>query len=126
MKGVRTFYGTFMSGAALGAAVVWVVEELRRRKREGEPRLVLVHSADRDARLPLKRDEGAGDPSMLMAREAAMPATFERSGGAPGGSQPAEVHETPGQPGRQLDHSDPSQRVRSARVPGADAEGDRA
>lgn len=126
MKETRTFYGTFWSGALLGAAVVWLLEEIRLRRRANEPRLVLVHSADRNPRVPLKREEGAGDPSLLTTRHAETPTTFERSGGAPGGSQPAEVHEAPGHPGQRLDHSDPSQQVRSARVPDTQPEQDRA
>jgi hypothetical protein len=56
-----SWHSTFWSGALCGAAVVWIAEEMRRRR--GRPRLVLVRNNAPGARTP-RRDEGAGNPAV--------------------------------------------------------------
>ena len=66
-------------------------------------------------RLRRNEPESAGDPSILSpGRTRTSVTSFERTGGAPGGSGEVERLEVPGQAGRLIDHSDPSTPVRMA------------
>lgn len=57
--------------------------------------------------------ESAGDPAKLAPFRTHDASTqFERQGGSPGGATDPERLETPGRPGQQIDHSDPSAPVR--------------
>jgi hypothetical protein len=66
------------------------------------------------ARVVLKRDQNTGDPAALTSARTGATAGFERAGGAPGGSSPAESSEAPGHPGRALEYSDPHTPVKPA------------
>ncbi len=66
------------------------------------------------ARVRLNRDENAGDPAALTAARTGKAAGFERPGGAPGGSSPAEASEAPGHPGEALEYTDPNKAVKPA------------
>jgi hypothetical protein len=109
---------TFWTGAFCGAAVAGVAARLLRRKY-GRPQLVAggkLRDPAKILRIPLKRDTGAGDPAALAPERSHSHSRpeFERSGGAPGGVEAAEVHEAPGRYGERLDHSDPAQPVHSS------------
>jgi hypothetical protein len=66
------------------------------------------------ARVVLKRDQNTGDPAALTSARTGATAGFERAGGAPGGSSPAESSEAPGHPGRALEYIDPHTPVKPA------------
>ncbi len=66
----------------------------------------------RQRRIALRRDEGAGDPSMLTAARTGANAGFERQGGAPGSTHRPESSEVPGRPGQAIDYTDASAPVR--------------
>ena len=60
----------------------------------------------------LRRDEGAGDPNILTSARTGANATFERAGGAPGGTQRPEASEVPGRPGQAIDYTNAAAPVR--------------
>ena len=105
----------FWTGALCGAAVAYVTDQLLLRRRRPTHGLSVVDGGNAKLlRIPLKRDSAAGDPALLAFDRSSSRPSFERRGGAPGGTAAAEVHETPGHPEQQLDYSDPAQPVRSA------------
>ena len=71
-------------------------------------------AAGAPSRLRLKRDDNAGDPSTLTSARTGATASFERAGGAPGGTDTPEWLEVPGRPGQRMGHDDPSRPVKPA------------
>lgn len=107
---------TFWTGALCGAAIAYLAERFVGARRGKKRRFGVIRGKAPVFRIPLKRDEGAGDPAALSPVWSPSRPVFERRGGAPGGTAAVEVQEVPGHPGRQLDHSNAAQQVRSART----------
>ncbi|MGI8770568.1 MAG: hypothetical protein ACR2JE_03960 [Acidobacteriaceae bacterium] len=110
------FWKGFISGAITTFAVTYVMKRAPARhsgfnaisawKTNGPQRVD-------PARIALKRDENSvGDPAALTGARTDTTASFERAGGAPGGSTPAESSEAPGRPGKPLDYTDANKPVK--------------